>query len=265
MWRVLTGRSKHINYSFLPVGHTKFSPDWCFGLLKKKYRSTEVNCLNDISIVVEKSSSVNTAQLVGTSNGEILVPMYDWTGYFAPIFRRFPNIKKYNHYSFSALNKGEMTIKKLSNSPPSQYELLKNNALLSPQVLPDIIHPKGLPPNRQWYLYEKIREYCSIETQDTTCPLPTVPRPGTPCVTPLNISPESSPSPPSIPSSSSSRPNPSQITVTQTPLVSVSLPQYQSTSLPSTSLTSNQPSLTSSRCCSKCGQRGHNIRTCNMK
>ena len=33
MWRVLTGRHKNITLSFLLTGHTKFSCDWCFGLV----------------------------------------------------------------------------------------------------------------------------------------------------------------------------------------------------------------------------------------
>jgi hypothetical protein len=79
MWRVLTDRSKKITYSFLPVGHTKFSPDWCFALLKRKFRRTEVNSLHDICCVVDESASVNISQQVGNTNGDILVPSYDWT------------------------------------------------------------------------------------------------------------------------------------------------------------------------------------------
>ena len=36
LWRVLTGLHNNITLSFMIVGHTKFSPDWCFGLLKKR-------------------------------------------------------------------------------------------------------------------------------------------------------------------------------------------------------------------------------------
>ena len=35
-WRVKTGLPSNITHSFLVVGHTKFSPDWCFGFLKKE-------------------------------------------------------------------------------------------------------------------------------------------------------------------------------------------------------------------------------------
>ena len=36
LWRVLTGLHQNITLSFMIAGHTKFSPDWCFGLLKKR-------------------------------------------------------------------------------------------------------------------------------------------------------------------------------------------------------------------------------------
>ena len=37
LWHVLTGLHKNITLSFMVTGHMKFSPDWCFGLLKKRY------------------------------------------------------------------------------------------------------------------------------------------------------------------------------------------------------------------------------------
>ena len=73
----------HITISFLPAGHTKFSPENCFGLLKQKFRRTDVDSLDDFAKVVNQSAMVNTSQLVGTANGEVIVPTYDWTNYFA--------------------------------------------------------------------------------------------------------------------------------------------------------------------------------------
>ena len=87
-WRVLVGLNKKITLSFLIVGHTKFSPDWCFGLLKQAYRRTKVRCLDDIVRVVEGSAVVNHAQLVGTQDGRVLVPTYDWASFFDKPFRQ---------------------------------------------------------------------------------------------------------------------------------------------------------------------------------
>ena len=58
LWYVLTGRHKSIKLSFLLTGHAKFSCDWCFGLVKRVYKETKVNCLNDIADVVTQSSHV---------------------------------------------------------------------------------------------------------------------------------------------------------------------------------------------------------------
>ena len=81
-WRGLSGLNKSITLSFLIVGHTKFSPDWCFGLFKQAYRRTKIGCLDDIVRVVEKSAEVNHTQLIGTQDGRVLVPMYDWAEFF---------------------------------------------------------------------------------------------------------------------------------------------------------------------------------------
>ncbi len=51
LWRSMTERHTRITLSFLAVGHTKFSPDWCFWLLKRLYRRTVVGSLMDIAEV----------------------------------------------------------------------------------------------------------------------------------------------------------------------------------------------------------------------
>ena len=70
-----------ITMSFMLVGHTKFSPDWCFGLFKQRYRCTFVSCLEDVVDVVNSSADVNVAQLVGTQSGEPVVPVYNWAAF----------------------------------------------------------------------------------------------------------------------------------------------------------------------------------------
>jgi hypothetical protein len=65
MWRVATGLNTEIHLHFMIAGHTKFAVDWGFGLIKRKFRKTKVDCLQDIMDVVNQSSSVNKAVLVG--------------------------------------------------------------------------------------------------------------------------------------------------------------------------------------------------------
>ncbi|GFR61393.1 hypothetical protein ElyMa_003556500 [Elysia marginata] len=38
-WRTMAGLHTDVDLHFMLPGHTKFSPDWCFGLSKKKFRS----------------------------------------------------------------------------------------------------------------------------------------------------------------------------------------------------------------------------------
>lgn len=73
-WRVLNGLHKSITLSFLLVGHTKFSPDRCFGLLKRQYHHTDISSLDDIAMTIKSSSAVNAVQLVGTQDDTVIVP-----------------------------------------------------------------------------------------------------------------------------------------------------------------------------------------------
>ena len=82
-WRVMTNQHSNITLSFLPVGHTKFSPDWCFGLFKRQYRRTKVGSLQNIAKVVNTSAKCNVAQLVSREDVTTIVPTLDWTNFFA--------------------------------------------------------------------------------------------------------------------------------------------------------------------------------------
>ena len=88
MWRVLTGLHHKITISFMVVGHTKFAPDGCFGMVKRSFRNTDVSSLADIEEVVQSSSVVNECQLVGSQGGDVIVPVRDWASFLSPRFRR---------------------------------------------------------------------------------------------------------------------------------------------------------------------------------
>ena len=55
-WPVLCGLHKSILYSFLIAGHTKFNPDWCFGLLMQSLKRHYVSSLFDLMEAVHKST-----------------------------------------------------------------------------------------------------------------------------------------------------------------------------------------------------------------
>ena len=179
-WRTLTDRHTSITLSFLVVGHTKFSPDWCLGLFKRHYRRTKVGSLSSLAQVVNESAECNFAQLVCDEEGRTTVPTYDWTDFFAPHLKKIPNIKKYHHFRFTSSKPGTVYVREHADTPELEISLMKDTSCWSPdpQILPSIVSPKGLSAERQWYLYENIRRFCPDADKDTTCPLPDVPKPG---------------------------------------------------------------------------------------
>ena len=82
-WRVATGLHKTVSLNFLIAGHTKFSLDGCFGLIKQKFRKINVSWLNNIAYVVRKitPSGCNRPQLVASENGIVNVKLYDWQNF----------------------------------------------------------------------------------------------------------------------------------------------------------------------------------------
>ena len=237
IWRVMTGLHRHINLSFLIVGHTKFSPDWCFGLLKRRFRRTRVSCLDDLETVVNQSAEANIAQLVGTQSGEVVVHTYNWSAMFTGHLRKLKHIKKYHHFSISESSPGSVKVRVESDTESEHISLVTDHTWSpSSDVLPPILPPLGLSLERQWYLYSHIRQYCPEEVQDKVCPQP---------LTPLSSS--AVPSLPLPHCSTAATPAGSSSAVAS-----------------STSGSSNPPPQKRARVCSKCKGTGHNARTCDQ-
>ena len=223
----VTGQHKEITLSFMIPGHTKFSPDWGFGLLKKKYRRTEVGGLADLVGVVNESASVNVAQPTGLEDGTVLVTTYDWQEYFKNFCTKVAGIKKFHHI------RAYIFVKERAGSPEVKRSILKDESW-SPKAdeLPQVLSPAG---QRQWYLYDRIREFCPDCLKDITCPRPSAPPDRLP------PPPPSTPSPPLPPTSSS-------------PL--------RTTSTTTTTSVSDEPPAKRSRLCGACRQPGHNASRC---
>ena len=176
MWRVLVGLNEEITISFLVVGHTKFAPDWGFGLFKRLFKRTKVGTIYDIADVVRKSTDVNHPQLIADYDGNNFVKFYDWSSVFEDTATAIKGISKMHHFRFNRNHPGYVFVKNTSDERESPLNLLKNVPWTpSRDELPPIIHPPGLPLERQWYLYNKIRDFCPDEAKDLACPLPTQP------------------------------------------------------------------------------------------
>ena len=230
LWRVMTGLHTEITLSFMVPGHTKFSPDWCFGLLKKRYRRTKVGGLTDLVTVVNESAAVNVAQPTGREDGSPIVPTYNWQDYFSTFFTKLKGIKKLHHLRFSSSSPGFVYVKEKAGSPEVKIAMLKVKDW-SPKAdeLPSILPPSSLSLQRQWYLYNKIREFCPDNLKDITCPLPSEPD--------ISLS---------HPPSRTPSPSPASLTSTTNP-------------------PTDEPPAKRARLCGLCHQPGHNARTCPTK
>lgn len=175
MWRVLMGRHEKITLSFLVVGHTKFAPDWCFGLFMRKPRRTKVE---DIKQTVNNSTVSTTikAQLVGIEDGTV-VSTYDWKSYLKEFMQPLPGIKDYHHFQICTHQPGIIAVKRYYDDDKFETSpLLKcPTNLPHPDKLPPLVVPSGLDSKRQWYLYDLIREFCSDSHKDIVAPLPRIP------------------------------------------------------------------------------------------
>ena len=124
-------------YNFLLAGYTKFTPDRCFGLIKQNYRRGFVSLIFDVATAVNNSAGVNSAELCGLPNGEVLVPVYDWQNFFEKCFRLIPDILSYHRFEFSTDEPGIVVCCKYVDSELKRVEVFRGSTI--PSGLPEKI------------------------------------------------------------------------------------------------------------------------------
>ena len=105
--------------------------------------------------------------------------MLQLDGLFAMFFKRIDGIKKIHHFTQEkhSLLQGDLAQESIDSSIRKVSFLREVATLLPSDTLPEVVLPKGLSAERQWYLYEKIRSFCPDNSKDKTCPLPSVAKP----------------------------------------------------------------------------------------
>ena len=105
-------------------GHTKFKCDGSFGLIKKLYRKTTVDCVDHIVKVVKNSSTagLNKAQCYENGKGFQYLDLNSVLGIF---FKKLNGLQKYQHFLFEAANPGIVKAQLVANSTFTEFSLLK--------------------------------------------------------------------------------------------------------------------------------------------
>ena len=99
---------------------------------------------------MDESATTNVAQLVGTQDGEVVVPTYDWTTMFAGHFRKLNNFKQYQHFTFQhftfqATTPGIVSLRVASDSKEETVSLLSDSDWCPvASCLPQRVIPAGL-------------------------------------------------------------------------------------------------------------------------
>src|SRR5438132_10319311 len=143
-------------------GHTKFKCDGSFGLIKKLYRKTTVDCVDHIVKVVKKSSTaeLNKAQCYEGGKGFQYLDLNSVLGIF---LKKLNGLQKYQHFLFEAANPGVVKAQMVANGAYTEFNFRKASVseiikeINSFSIL--ILTPPPLDYKRQEYLYKNIRTF----------------------------------------------------------------------------------------------------------
>jgi hypothetical protein len=182
MYRTMMGKHQSMVLSFMLVGHTKFSPDGFFGLIKKRYRRSRVYTYEHLVEVINSSTDkgFNVCQPYTDHQGRELIPFRKWSSWLSRVFNNLPGITNYQHFRVDAHTPGTVTVKRSIDASEETFCLLKDKSFRfgTEPKHPPSIKPPRLSAQRQWYLYEAIRPHIPDEKdKDETAPKPTVPKP----------------------------------------------------------------------------------------
>jgi hypothetical protein len=156
-------------------GHTKFKCDGSFGMIKKLYRKTRVDCLDHVADVVKRSSpaGLNKTQCYEGGKGFQYLDIKAILGIY---FKKLNGLQRYQHFLFEASNLGVVKTQEVANGPFTEFNLLKIKRadifeeIKALSIL--VLMPPPLDYKRQEYLYHNIRPFVKDEYKDITCPRP---------------------------------------------------------------------------------------------
>ena len=150
---------------------TRCLVDANFGRIRQLYRRSEVDCLDDLTAVVDHSTANNYAVTYRDRDGHKNWIWRDWKSFLAQHFKPVKGITKFRHFRFDADFPGIVFMKKSVDDNEQQVSLLKDDqALFRYNVLPEEIGPGGLSRERTKYLHDNIRPYVRLDCRDKTCP-----------------------------------------------------------------------------------------------
>ncbi|XP_061170719.1 uncharacterized protein LOC133180166 [Saccostrea echinata] len=162
MWRIMTGQQDEITYMMQVPGHTRCIIDGGFALIKKLYRRSDCDSIDQLERIVEQSS---------VANSTVRYPAWQWRerkAFLSEYFKPLKGIRKYHHFCFQSTEPGTVTVKESVSSEEMKINILKDRNCVFNQDRPAIIQPTGLSDARKQYLFTKVRLFVRPAQQDMT-------------------------------------------------------------------------------------------------
>ena len=150
------------------VGHTRCFVDGNFGLLKRFYRRSDIDTVQQLQEMVNNSSQNNVVQMYPWE-------WRAWDKMLDGLFKPVKGIRRYQHFTFCDSQKGNVSVKSTCDGEENTVSILKKGVTVKEveeAQLPQIIQPGGMTRERRQYLFDKIREHVWPQFQDITCPPP---------------------------------------------------------------------------------------------
>ena len=110
---------------------------------------------------MDRSAKGNSSHVVNSD-----YKLYDWTSHLSSSFSAVPQLLSYQKF---VITKDVVNVSAFHGYPAKEICIIKRQP---PYSQPQTIPLKGLDLQRQWYLYEQIREFCREGTEDLVAPKP---------------------------------------------------------------------------------------------
>ena len=173
---IIAGYYESIELNFTVSGHTKFKCDGSFGLIKRLYRKTTVDCVDHVVDVVKRSSiaGLNKARRYNGSNG---FQYYDILSSLEIYFKKLPGMQRFQHFLFTRSQPGAVKAQEVANGPFQEFKLLKTSKSEISKIIGKIkalLFPALVPPPMKYERQDYIRPFVRDEIKDITCPRPMI-------------------------------------------------------------------------------------------
>ena len=132
-YRLFQGFNSNIEVSFMLPYHTRFGPDWCFDLIKMKYKHSYISSISDLAEVVLLSTTkeINIPQLITeSSSSNTLVPVRIGRSYF----KKISNLTRYHQFRMTSSEPGIVFVREFPSSPETRLNIVKDQAKI-PELL----------------------------------------------------------------------------------------------------------------------------------